>query len=212
MEASNRTENLIFSTNSTSEGDNGEWKEREEVRGRGVQARVEEELVEDVQKKLRLDAEPTVEEEGITFSTSSQSPSQTEPLEETKSTPSNIPSATPTTTKSKGPKSKYFEFIDPMEMTMKMSELQEEDPEEFKAIMMLGNELIKCGEENDVPGFHKRMLEAKNTNLLFWHTSKAFKKAIDNFHKEMIEYILTTLKIDLSHEVFQYILHYLISR
>lgn len=75
-----------------------------------------------------------------------------------------------------------------------------------------GKELIKCAEENDVAGYHSRMLEAKNTNLLFWHTSKAFKKALDLFNKEIIEYILDSLKVDMSHEVFKYILHYFITR
>jgi len=56
------------------------------------------------------------------------------------------------------------------------------------------------------------MIECKNTNLLFWHTSKAFKKALDCFHKEMVNYMLTTLKLDMSHEVFKYILHYFLNR
>jgi len=93
-----------------------------------------------------------------------------------------------------------------------MSELQSQDPEEFKAVMTTGKELIKCAENNDVPGFHSRMLESSNTNLLFWHTSKAFKKALDLFNKEMIYYMVTTLKLDMGHEVFKYILHYFLNR
>lgn len=110
------------------------------------------------------------------------------------------------------PKSKYFDNIDTMEMTRLMMELQEADPEEFKALMTVGNELIKDAENNDVAAYHTKLLSCKNTNFLFWHTSKAFKKGLDCFNKEIVEYILKSLEVDMSHEVFKFILHYFITR
>jgi len=126
---------------------------------------------------------------------------------------SDTPSGTPEEEKPRPKsKSKYFDNVDPNEMTRITTEYQQENPEEFKSLMLLGNELIKCCVENDVAGFHSRIIGAANTNVLFWHTSKGFKKALDNFHKEIIDYMLNTLQVDLSHEVFRYILHYLITR
>lgn len=212
-----------------------------DLRGRGVQARPPTESVEqEFDEKLVIQdkPDPVIQDEttglssmngtsiggikpendtegGLSFSTNI---GKEEEKEESKTNghsaaTSEVSSGTPSAPKkAKTNKSKYFDSIDPEAMTQLMTELQEQDPDEFRNIMMTGKELLKCAEDNDVPGYHSRMTEAKHKNLLFWHTSKAFKKALDLFHKEMIEYILTTLQIDLSHEVFKYILHYFITR
>ena len=93
-----------------------------------------------------------------------------------------------------------------------MTDLQKENPEEFRKIMMIGNELQKLWQKNDIEGFSTKFLEASNTNVLFWHVTKAFKKALDLFHKEIVDYILNTLEVDITHESFKFILHYFIKR
>mmetsp|Transcript_5982 Transcript_5982/g.5142 ORF Transcript_5982/g.5142 Transcript_5982/m.5142 type:complete len:346 (-) Transcript_5982:59-1096(-) len=207
-----------------------EDNQHNETKGRGVIAQPPvEQLANELDQKLNIhESDPIVKEEltttsteestGINFSTTKQEFKEPviedEKKEDVSSTPAEgtIYSGTPSAVKKDTNKSKYFKSIDPEEMTALMTQLQEDDPEEFKTIMITGRELIKCADENDVAGFHTRMLECSNTNLLFWHTSKGFKKALNNFHKEMIDYMLNTLQVDMGHEVFKYTLHFLINR
>lgn len=125
---------------------------------------------------------------------------------------SSIISITPKIKQKTTRKSKYFDNIDPDEMGKLLSEYQAENPAYFIQIMVIGSKLSKFAEENDVPGFHSLFIECPNKNLLFWHVSKAFKIALECFNKDMVEYMLKSLEIDLSHEVFKHILSFFIEK
>ena len=162
---------------------------------------------------MKVGSVESTPDDGFVFSTGDTTNEEEKITAMRPKTSSSMSTSTPSLAKeSTKPSSKYFDNIDTMEMTRQMTELQTQDPEEFKALMMVGNEIIKFAEDNDVASIHTRILSTKNTNFLFWHTSKAFKKALDCFNKEVIEYILESLEVDLSHEVFKYIMHYFITR
>jgi hypothetical protein len=233
-------ENTEQQSNETGPGevhDSTQNQENKESRGRGVVVQIPDDITKDFDEKLQVsDNEPVVKEEsngfsssngrsiggvksydenkGLNFSTGNSNMEQEdEKIEESSAnTAKEMSSGTPSAKKVTTNKSKYFDHIEPEEMTNLMTQCQIDDPVEFKKIMETGRDLIKCAEENDVAGYHSKFLESSNKNLLFWHTSKGFKKALDLFHKEMVDYMLNTLQIDLSHESFKYILHFFINR
>ena len=48
--------------------------------------------------------------------------------------------------------------------------------------------------------------------MVFWHTTQGFKRAIESRKKEMVDYLINTVNIDLEHSTFDKILHYAIAR
>ena len=69
--------------------------------------------------------------------------------------------------------------------------------------MARGRSLLDAAKEGDLDQFQKIFTEERKIqNLMFWHIQKAFKEAIKYRQLFIVEYIVDSLDIKLSHECF----------
>ena len=59
------------------------------------------------------------------------------------------------------------------EMFEEMSQIQEDDPEKFKELMLSGMEMIKCWENGNIEKFHELItaIPFDQRKFVFWHGS-----------------------------------------
>ena len=79
--------------------------------------------------------------------------------------------------------------------------------------MIAGRDMIKACEEGDIETFHQRLtsIDFESRKMVFWHATQGFKKAIENRRKEMVDYLIHTINIDLEHMTFDKLLHFAIA-
>lgn len=95
-----------------------------------------------------------------------------------------------------------------------MNEISENSQEEFKEIMTLGSELVTLAKQGNISEYQEKLEEVATSrrSFIFWHATQSLKKAIEAKHVEFVDFMINTIKIDLSHEAFAKFLHFIIVR
>ncbi len=67
--------------------------------------------------------------------------------------------------------------------------------------------MIDYASRGDIVNFSRKIEEAEERDLMFWHATKALKAAVKNKHVHLVRYMIEELKMDLNHEAFERYLH-----
>lgn len=89
----------------------------------------------------------------------------------------------------------------------KAKKLETENLDLFFRFVCMGKAMIDYAARGDLPNFKRLLSESDDTELMFWHVTKALKAAVKNKHIEMVSFLIDELGLSLNHEAFQKYLH-----
>lgn len=86
--------------------------------------------------------------------------------------------------------------------------MEQNDPKQFKKLMAFGGALVDCAEDGDAEGFKQVFEQASQFgDLMFWHTQKSLRVAVQRKHLFVIEFLIDDLEMSLRNQCFEGFLH-----
>jgi len=107
--------------------------------------------------------------------------------------------------------SQTFSNTNPSYLMEETENLSKDDPEQFAKLMSYGKRLQEYTQRGDIDKFHELFCQYEGEkNLLYWHIVKCFKTSLKNKDDGFVDYFLTSLRVDMKHEAFDFILQFFI--